>query len=288
MRIYFFLLCIVVVIVIVGCYLTKFRERNIFQVKHDNAWFPVQYHSEFYIGDCHTLYFDNNSDRVIIYCHGNYGNVSYYSHMPYIAKRLGISLIMFDYRGFGESYGIASTSNIKEDGLDVYKYVQCDMGYSESKIIVWGESLGGSIAAWISCNNKPSKVVLVSTFSNIHDVIKMHSGGSVVIRAVIAIADILYDSLPIKEWIGKIRSPICLIHSKGDTYIPYECSTINSKVNTKYLKEYITITGDHTTPEMSEEHVNRLSMFLETTICYRDFITDFIAIREKSGLLDIQ
>lgn len=285
MRIYFIVVCIVLVVLIVLCYLTKFREKSIFQVRYDDAWFPVQYHEEFYIDDCHTLFFDNDSDRVIVYCHGNYGNISYYSHMPLIAKRLGISLIMYDYRGFGKSRGIASTSNIKEDGINVYSYVKNI--YEENNIIVWGESLGGSIASWIACNNNPSKVVLVSTFSDIHDVIKMHSKGSLVIEAIIAIADILYDSLPIKEWIGKIKSPICLIHSTEDTYIPYECSIINSKVNTKYLKEYITIKGDHTTPEMNEENVTRLSHFLETSICYKDFINDFVTISENSALNNI-
>lgn len=285
MRIYFVVVCIVLVVLIVLCYLTKFREKSIFQVKYDDAWFPVQYHEEFYVDDCHTLFFNNNSDRVIIYCHGNYGNVFYYSHIPLIAKRLGISLIMYDYRGFGKSRGIASTSNIKDDGINIYNYVKSI--YDEDKIIVWGESLGGSIASWIACNNNPSKVVLVSTFSNIHDVIKMHSGGSLVIEAVIAVADILYDSLPIKEWIGKITSPICLIHSKEDTYIPYECSIINSKVNPKYIKEYITIGGDHTTPEMNEESVEKLSRFLETSICYKDFINDFMTVRENSPLNNI-
>lgn len=287
MRVYFVIVCIVLVILIVLCYLTKFREKSIFQVRYDNAWFPVQYHQEFYIGDCHSLFFDNNSDRIILYCHGNYGNVSYYSHMPLIAKRLGISLLMYDYRGFGKSRGIASTSNIKDDGLNTYNYIKNNMGYNEDDIIVWGESLGGSIAAWIASNTNPSKVVLVSTFSNIHDVVKMHSKGNIVIEAVIAIADILYDSLPIKEWIGKITSPICLVHSKEDTYIPYECSIINSNVNKKYLKEYVTIKGDHTTPDMSEENVQRLSSFLECNICYRDFVNDFIAIRENSALNNI-
>lgn len=287
MIVYFIIVSIALIVLIVLCYLTKFREKSIFQVKYDDAWFPVQYHEEFYIDDCHTLFFDNDSDRVIIYCHGNYGNVSYYSHMPLIAKRLGISLVMYDYRGFGKSRGIASTSNIKDDGINVYKYIKDNMGYDESKIIVWGESLGGSIASWIACNNNPSKVVLVSTFSNIHDVIKMHSNGSILIEAVVAIADLLYDSLPIKEWIGKITSPICIVHSKEDTYIPYECSIINSKVNPKYLKEYITIQGDHTTPDMNEESVRRLSLFLETSICYKDFINDFMAVRENSALNNI-
>lgn len=288
MRIYFVILCIVLVVLILVCYLTKFRERNIFQVRYDNAWFPIQHHEEFYVGECHTLFFDNNSDNIIVYCHGNYGNVSYYSHMPYIAQRLGISLIMFDYRGFGKSKGLATTTNIKEDGLSIYSYITDVMKYDESNIIVWGESLGGSIASWIASNNKPSKVVLVSTFSDIHDVIKMHSKGNILIEAVVAIADILYDSLPIKEWIGKIRSPICLIHSKEDTYIPYECSIINSKINPKYIKEYITIRGDHTTPDMDEQDVKRLSSFLECDICYKDFINDFKTIRENSALTNVQ
>jgi len=287
MRLYFVIVCIVLILIISLCYLTRFRTKGIFQTKYDEAWFPIQYHEEDYVDGCHTWFFNNNSDRVILYCHGNYGNMSYYSHVPFIAKRLGLSLIMFDYRGFGKSYGRATTDNIKQDGINMYSYLINKLGYDENNIIVWGESLGGSIAAWIACNYKPSKVVLLSTFSDIHDVVRMHSNGSLIINGIISIADILYDSLPIKDWIGKIRSPICIVHSIEDTYIPFECSIVNANIATEYVKEHIVIHGDHTTPDMNEDDVTRLSKFLETDICYVDFMNDFKTIREHSPLSKI-
>jgi hypothetical protein len=149
-----------------------------------------------------------------------------------------------------------------------------------------GESLGGSIAAWIASNNRPSKLVLVSTFSDIHDVLKMHGNDSLFVRAVVAVADILYDSLPIKEWISKVTSPICMIHSLDDTYIPYQCAVINANA-TEYLEEFIPIKGDHTTPELSVDSIERLSSFLETNICYTDIMKDLISVRENSPLCKI-
>lgn len=266
---------------VVITYLTRFRSKNIFQATKEEVWFPFQPHQNFYIGQCNAWLFDNNSDRIILYCHGNYGNMYYYSHVPFLAKRLGLSLLMFDYRGFGASGGIATTENIKDDGLDVYDWLL--EHYDEDNIIVWGESLGGSIAAWIAANNKPSKVMLVSTFSDIHDVLRMHGKDSYLVGAVIAVADLLYDSLPIKQWIKEIRSPLCIVHSLEDTYIPYTCATINAKAS-KTLVEFIPIRGDHTTPIMTLDDINRISRFLETSVNSTDVINDFKIIKEHSPL----
>jgi len=279
------ILTIFILVVIVG-YLTKFRSKGIFQGLYDEAWFPVQYHKELYIHYCHAQFFDNKSSKVILYCHGNYGNMSYYPHMPLLAKRLGISLLMFDYRGFGLSKGLPSTDTIKQDGCDVYDWLK--QYYDEIDIIIWGESLGGSIAAWIASKNNPSKVVLVSTFSDIHDVIKMHGEGSYFIDAVVAVADILYDSLPIKKWIRDISAPICIVHSLYDTYIPFTCATINAKASSNVV-EFISIAGDHTTPEMSSDNFERLGKFLDIddTLCYTAVVTDFASVRENSPLCQL-
>lgn len=284
MKIYIIIVFFVIFIVI--GYLTRFRAKNIFQGKEDldTNWFPVQHHEEFHIGEhnIHAWFFDNDSDRIIIYCHGNYGNMSYYPHLPLLAKRLGISLLMFDYRGFGLTKGIPSTESIKEDGIIVYEWIK--QYYNEDKIIVWGESLGGSIAAWIASCNHPSKLVLVSTFSDIHDVIRIHGKESYILHAVIALADILYDSLPIKEWIKKVNVPICIVHSLNDTYIPFECAVTNAQ-SSSYVKEFIPIKGDHTTPEMTPSDVERLQKFLEIpTPSFSDIFKDFMLVRENSPI----
>jgi len=274
-----------VIFIVIG-YLTRFRAKNIFQAKEDldANWFPVQHHEELSVGkyDIHSWFFDNNSERIIIYCHGNYGNMSYYPHLPLIAKRLGISLLMFDYRGFGKTKGIPSTETIKEDGLEVYQWIK--QYYSEDKIIVWGESLGGSIATWIATQNKPSKLVLVSTFSDIHDVMRMHGKESYLLHAVIALADVLYDSLPIKQWIKQVTVPTCIVHSINDTYIPFECAVTNAN-SSSYVKEFIPIRGDHTTPEMTPEDIERLQKFLEiSSSCFSEIFKDFMLVKENSPI----
>lgn len=275
---------IIFILLIAIAYLTRFRTKNVFQGLIGNAWFPIQAHHELNIKGCHAWFFNNDSSRVILYCHGNYGNMSYYPHIPLLAKRLGISLMMFDYRGFGESKGIPSTSTIKEDGLNIYNWLKSY--YKENNIIVWGESLGGSIATWIAANNKPSSLILVSTFSSIHDVIRIHGKESYLLKAVIAFADLIYDSLPICQWLPKVTCNICLIHSQEDTYIPFECALINKRSTTK-IKEFIAIRGDHTTPEMSDQDLIKLQQFLELGekhISYEEIMKDLLLVREYSPI----
>jgi len=279
---WYIVLIIVIVIIMIG-YLSKFRSKSLFQSKDDEVWFPSQPHQEIRINDCVAWYFDNDSDKIILYCHGNYGNMSYYAHMPLVAKRLGYSLMMFDYRGFGNSPGIASTGSIKEDGINVYRWLK--QYYSESDIIVWGESLGGSIATWIAKHNKPSKLLLFSTFSNIHDVISIHSNGSCIIGAMVVIAGLIYDSLPINEWLRDVTTPTCIIHSTEDTYVPFLCATINAK--SKCITDFIPIEGDHTTPELKPIHVGQLGRFLDASISYEGLVSDLMMVRMNSPLCQL-
>src|SRR3989475_4889823 len=85
--------------------------------------------------------------KVVLYLHGNDGNVS--TSMGEIAplRELGYAVFMPDYRGYGESEGpFPSEKTGYEDAEGAWIYLVEQRGIRPAKLYIYGHSLGGAIA----------------------------------------------------------------------------------------------------------------------------------------------
>lgn len=82
---------------------------------------------------------------VVLYCHGNAGNLS--GRLPAIEGLLGlgVAVLIFDYRGFGESSGRPTVAGTRLDVEAAWGWL-IEQGWSPDAIVVWGRSIGGAIA----------------------------------------------------------------------------------------------------------------------------------------------
>lgn len=74
----------------------------------------------------------------------------------------GTAVVMFNYRGFGNSKTLDSNNkrigtplseqSLYEDGMEMYKYVKDILGYKPENIILHGYSLGGAVASHVAAN----------------------------------------------------------------------------------------------------------------------------------------
>ena len=80
----------------------------------------------------------------------------------------GMDLLIFDYRGFGDSSGSPTEAALTGDAEAIWRYAVDDLGYSPDQIVIFGESLGGAVAVslWRPDGPKPQPFALVlnSTF----------------------------------------------------------------------------------------------------------------------------
>jgi len=85
---------------------------------------------------------------VILFCHGNGGNISHrISYLP-IFRDLGLGTFLFDYRGYGKSGGTPSEEGTYADVEAAWQYLTQERQIPPQKIIIYGESLGGAIASY--------------------------------------------------------------------------------------------------------------------------------------------
>jgi fermentation-respiration switch protein FrsA (DUF1100 family) len=164
--------------------------------------------------DIHGWFVPGPGSRVLLFFHGNAGNISHRLDSIRQFHSLGLSVFIIDYRGYGQSGGRPSEAGMARDALAAWEYLSGDMGIDPGDIILFGRSLGGSIAAELAANTEPLALIVESAFTSVPD-----------------IAGELYPWLPARwlsrmrhatrDYVADARAPVLVIHSRDDEIIPY-------------------------------------------------------------------
>ncbi|MDD2716410.1 MAG: alpha/beta hydrolase [Candidatus Wallbacteria bacterium] len=155
------------------------------------------------------------SENVFLLFHGNSLNMSFFLDRLHFLTRLGYNVLTIDYRGYGESPGRPSEKGTYLDSLAAWDYLTKIKGYSNSRIVVYGHSLGGGVALALCAEKTPSALILENTFTSIPDM-----AGKVYWYLP---AELLCTcKYPNFSNILKIKCPVLIIHSPEDEFIPVE------------------------------------------------------------------
>lgn len=162
----------------------------------------------------HGWYVGGPSSRVLLFFHGNAGNISHRLGSIRQFRELGLSILIIDYRGYGKSGGRATEAGLQLDAEAAWRYLTQTRGVAPDDIVIYGESLGGSVAAWLAARQQPGALIVESAFTSVPD-----------------IAQELYPWLPARrlsrmqhatrEYVRDVRCPILVIHSRDDEIIPF-------------------------------------------------------------------
>ncbi len=150
--------------------------------------------------------------------------------------QFGYEIMIFDYAGFGFSEGKATRRTVLDDGQAALKHLKSIR--NNSKIVIYGQSHGGTIAIAVAEKNEDKFDALVSegAFSSHKDIAKNDSGlgGYIFVKE-------MYSA---KNTIKKITRPVLVIHSKDDDVIPY---WMGKKIyeNANQPKTFMEINGKH-------------------------------------------
>jgi fermentation-respiration switch protein FrsA (DUF1100 family) len=157
--------------------------------------------------------------QVVLYCHGNGGNIG--GRIPVLEglRSLGLAVLIFDYRGYGESSGRPTVTGTRLDVITAWRYLVDERGYAPEDIVLWGRSLGGAVAidqaARLSeAGMAPAALVVESSFTSTVDI-----GREVYPWLPIAWFAGKID-YPSQQLITEVEAPILLAHSPEDELIP--------------------------------------------------------------------
>jgi len=178
-----------------------------------------------------------DSDRVLLFFHGNAGNISHRGESVAIFHRLGLNVFIIDYRGYGQSEGKPSEAGLYDDARTAWQYLIGTKGFGKKDIIIFGRSLGGVVATNLAAEVQPGALIVESIFSSAKD---MASVAFPVISYLIPLR-FQFDS---EERIQQVTSPLLVLHSREDDIIPYR---LGEKVfqAANEPKTFVTMQGDH-------------------------------------------
>jgi fermentation-respiration switch protein FrsA (DUF1100 family) len=180
---------------------------------------------------------DTNARGLVIVFHGNAGNISHRLDYLRMFHELGYASLILDYRGYGRSSGKPSEDGTYRDASAAWRHGTQALGYPAARIVLFGESLGGAVAAQLASVQRPAALVLASTFTSVPDL------GSEIYPwlPVRLLTRIRYDT---RERLASITAPVLVIHSRSDDIIPFSHGE-QLFAAAKPTKRFLEIEGGH-------------------------------------------
>ncbi len=197
---------------------------------------------------------------VVLFFHGNAGNISHRLDSIATFHRLGLSVFIIDYRGYGQSEGRPTERGTYLDAEAAWRYLVQERQIRPTEIVLFGRSLGGAVAAWLAEQQRPAALILESTFTSVPDV----AAQSYPFLPVRLLSRIHYDTL---ERLPKIDCPVLVIHSPDDRLIPYSHGR-RLLAAAKEPKAFIALRGGHNEGFIiaGPEYEAKLAEFIENYV----------------------
>lgn len=200
------------------------------------AWEDVSFRA----GDgtpLHGWFIPGKGRGTLLFCHGNAGNISHRLDSLEIFHKLGLSVFIFDYRGYGRSEGKPTEAGVYSDAEGAWRYLTGARAIPPGEIVVFGRSLGGAVAAWTAEYFNPAGAILESTFTSLADAGRRH-------YFFLPVSLIVGDAFNTLGRMGNIRCPVLLASSPDDEIVPGGHGRILYEAASE-PKQFLPLKGDH-------------------------------------------
>jgi fermentation-respiration switch protein FrsA (DUF1100 family) len=197
------------------------------------------------------------SKRALIFFHGNAGNISHRGESVAIFHRLGLNVLILDYRGYGRSQGKPAENGLYKDARAAWRYLTSERGFAPEDIILFGRSLGGAVAAKLAADSQPGGLILESTFSSARDMAN-------IIFPILSRLIFIRYRFDVESHIRRVTCPLLVLHSPYDEIIPFHLGEKIFKA-AKEPKLLVRMKGDHN------------SGFIESQPAYQEALGAFVS-----------
>jgi fermentation-respiration switch protein FrsA (DUF1100 family) len=186
----------------------------------------------------HGWFFRSSSPATatVLVFNGNAGNLAYRAGLATGLRASGVNVLLFDYRGYGDSTGTPTEEGLATDGRAARAWLQQH----------FGESLGAAVAVELAATAPPAGLVLRSPFTSMIDMGRLH-------YPLLPVRLLLRDRFPSIDRIAGIRVPLLVIAGDRDQIIPIENTRRLYDAAGSTKKELVVVAGaDHNDVELAE------------------------------------
>ncbi|MBI3548279.1 MAG: alpha/beta hydrolase [Elusimicrobia bacterium] len=174
---------------------------------------------------------------IILFFHDKGTNISKRLAKAGELSRMGYSVFLFDYRGFGLSQGNPYERGTYRDAEAAYFHLHHTWEYDPSRILFYGEGLGCGVATEMALRHGPSALILEGPFTSVADLASRRFPR-------LPAASFLVDRYANLRKIRHIRSPLLVLHSREDEDVPFEMGRRIFEAAPE-PKRFVELTGTH-------------------------------------------
>jgi len=148
----------------------------------------------------------------ILYFHGNGGGLIDRADRMRKYQALGIGFFIYAYRSYAGSSGHPSEKALNSDARLAYDHL-LKQGVEPENIVLFGESLGTSLAIQLAASVKAGAVILESPFTSAVNVGALR-------YPFLPVRVLMKDPYHSDQYIGKVAAPVLVIHGGRDGIVP--------------------------------------------------------------------
>ena len=198
-------------------YFIYFPDRD---VQADPSQFGLAYEEVTFVAsdgvELHGWFVPGRSSATLLWFHGNAGNISHrLDNLKLLHDELGVSVFLFDYRGYGRSQGSPSEQGTYLDGEAALAYLGSRGDGSLDRVIYFGRSLGAAVAVEMGIRHPPDALILESAFPSVPYIARQ-------VYPFFPIWPFLRTRYDSQAKMGKVTAPVLILHGDEDDIVPLE------------------------------------------------------------------
>jgi uncharacterized protein len=146
----------------------------------------------------------------VLVANGNAGDRSARAPLARALGARGLSVLLFDYRGYGGNAGSPSEEGLQRDVRAARQFLADE---TDGRLVYVGESLGAAVVAELATEHAPAGMVLRSPFVDLASVGRVH-------YPYLPVSALLKDRYPVAEHVARVSCPVTVVYGTQDSIVP--------------------------------------------------------------------
>lgn len=153
----------------------------------------------------------------VLVASGNAGDRSVRAPLAGALAAEGLTVLLFDYRGYGGNPGSPSEQGLARDARAARRFLVEEAGVQPDHLVYYGESLGAAVVTELATEYPPAGLVLRSPFVDLASVGQIH-------YPFLPVETLLRDRYPLTDQLATVTVPVTVVYGSHDSVVPPEQS----------------------------------------------------------------
>jgi uncharacterized protein len=187
----------------------------------------------------------SGADRgvTVLVANGNAGNRSMRAPLAAALARAGLSVLLFDYRGFGGNPGTPTEEGLARDARAAHRFLIDDAGIRPDRLLYYGESLGAAVVTRLATEHAPAGLVLRSPFVDLASVGRVH-------YPFLPVQALVRDRYPVAASLTRVAVPTTVVYGTADSIVPADQSRAVAAAAAGPTRAVAIMGADHNDPAL--------------------------------------